>query len=179
MVSFVQICSCSDSHVEKNTNCFGYHLSQPSGSRVLKVEFPLRNGFRMDDMAHGVSLNCLRNTDLHIMGVQTPHVYAAIAPRVFHMGLRHGLRVRPISGQSRVTGSTKKLRFRGSGIRLEVGGKSNQQNPTIAGTDGFPAATYGNLGRLKTAMVTSEIMEWGSKLSGCTTTPWGKWSYRS
>jgi hypothetical protein len=58
---------------------------------VLKVKLLLRHGLGRDDMAHSVPLHSIRNPNFHVMGLQTPHVRAAmpIAGNMFELILRH------------------------------------------------------------------------------------------
>lgn len=58
-----------NSHVEKDARGFGSHLSEPTRSGMLKVQFPLGDGLGGYDMSGEVLLHRFSGTNLHYIAV--------------------------------------------------------------------------------------------------------------
>jgi hypothetical protein len=58
-------------HIEKNTRSLAYTLPQPTRTSTLKSQHAIGDGFGGNDMARGVALKGLRDTDLDIVGLES------------------------------------------------------------------------------------------------------------
>ena len=67
--------------VEKHAGSFGHHLAKDARAGMLKVQFPLRDRRRLNDMSGDVPLEGFRGANFNFMSVEATQIAIAIPVR--------------------------------------------------------------------------------------------------